>query len=145
MSVDQLDGVKQKIIEALRNHRVDGMTPRELAQTIKLSRTEITMHLTDLRRRGFAMKDPNRAQRDNQIIWFSDEEGLQQLNSRFRAQERKCLGGCGQMFMSQHAGNRICEKCSGADEDNVQDYGVAAITGWDMQRSSHSSVPMKHR
>lgn len=112
MSVEQLEGTKQKIVDALRDHRIDGMTPRELARTLKLSRTEITMQLGVLRRRGFAMRDPNRAQRERQIIWFTDEEGLQQLNDRFREKDRKCLGGCGQMFKSLHAGNRICPKCS---------------------------------
>jgi hypothetical protein len=26
---------------------------------------------------------------------------------------RRCLGGCGQMFHSTHAGNRICDRCKG--------------------------------
>lgn len=112
---DELEGNQRRIIDALRLHRSDGMTPPELANELQLSVQVVNAELKKLRARDFAQKDPDRSQRGGHQTWMVNEFGLQKLDQRFREKKRKCLGGCGQMFKSLHAGNRICPKCSGQE------------------------------
>jgi len=125
MKLAELEGNQRLVIDVLLARRGKGMTPPELATTLHMNVSVVTVNLKKLRGRGFAMKDPDRSQRDGSPVWMVDTLGIQQLSDRFKKKKRKCLR-CAEMFDSEHAGNRICPKCVRREEDAEKREGDVA-------------------
>jgi hypothetical protein len=112
MAKTKLHGLQRKIVNALTENNEEGMTPAELSCWLQVSMPEVEIELKKLKKLGFAMLDPMRTQRNHQKVWVIDEFGLRKIDSRYSFKMRKCLGGCDNLFQSEHAGNRICPRCS---------------------------------
>ena len=59
--------------------------------------------------------------------WHGQSKSLRLENKekdKAKMKRRKCLGGCGEMFWSEHNGNRVCPTCT-YDRRYVDVWGIA--------------------
>lgn len=100
--------------------RASGRTQEAIAKALGCCTSTVCKRLEELRAAGVTKA---RAQ----IVAAEAERkgsGCSLTPAQLAAQlaMRRCLGGCGQMFESTHAGNRICQRCQ------PRRHGVTAFT-----------------
>jgi len=142
--------IRKETIDAMVEFEDDGMTVVELAKWLGVDLLMAETQLVFGAAEGIFLPDPERRKRKVMTVWtITAEAASAYRNPRNVEKLRKCLT-CSEMFLSSHAGNRICEKCKEGSFDTEiggyddvpfgQDIQISVNIGGREMRMSHQTL-----
>jgi hypothetical protein len=124
------------VVDLLATNK-SGLPLSEIAERLGISKEDTSKRLKELEKESIVYGEGH--SNGGRVLWLLDSELFDRLTSpRFAAKDRKCLR-CTRMFMSAHAGNRICPSC-----DGVSDHGLTD-TGADLRTYGRVAPTLKYR